>query len=145
MSSILCWLGRQNSGPGFVSRDPLSRDGTNFWVLRASKSIPRLSMPSHTQNLLVSAVRCTSRQCGVQATINLIHRTEFHGTIPFKCGASSIPGGLGECSPHYTGPRAWKVAPALAVGCTIVMKPSEITPLTALVRHSERPPSPIVF
>ncbi|KAF9263495.1 NAD-aldehyde dehydrogenase [Marasmius fiardii PR-910] len=27
---------------------------------------------------------------------------------------------------------AWKVAPALAVGCTIVMKPSENTPLTAL-------------
>ncbi|KZS97561.1 NAD-aldehyde dehydrogenase, partial [Sistotremastrum niveocremeum HHB9708] len=27
---------------------------------------------------------------------------------------------------------AWKVAPALATGCTIVMKPSEITPLTAL-------------
>ncbi|KAG2013751.1 aldehyde dehydrogenase, variant 2 [Coprinopsis cinerea AmutBmut pab1-1] len=27
---------------------------------------------------------------------------------------------------------AWKVAPALAVGCTIVMKPSEMTPLTAL-------------
>ncbi|KAF8627238.1 hypothetical protein AX15_004472 [Amanita polypyramis BW_CC] len=27
---------------------------------------------------------------------------------------------------------AWKVAPALAAGCTIVMKPSEWTPLTAL-------------
>ncbi|OBZ71778.1 Aldehyde dehydrogenase [Grifola frondosa] len=27
---------------------------------------------------------------------------------------------------------AWKVAPALACGCTIVMKPSEITPLTSL-------------
>ncbi|KAF8529070.1 aldehyde dehydrogenase domain-containing protein [Hysterangium stoloniferum] len=27
---------------------------------------------------------------------------------------------------------SWKVAPALAVGCTIVMKPSENTPLTAL-------------
>jgi aldehyde dehydrogenase (NAD+) len=27
----------------------------------------------------------------------------------------------------------WKVAPALAVGCTIVMKPSELTPLTAMV------------
>ncbi|KAI0321810.1 NAD-aldehyde dehydrogenase [Amylostereum chailletii] len=27
---------------------------------------------------------------------------------------------------------AWKIAPALATGCTIVMKPSEITPLTAL-------------
>lgn len=43
------------------------------------------------------------------------------------------------------GPRAWKVAPALAVGCTIVMKPSEITPLTALVRRSEWPPPLIVF
>lgn len=28
---------------------------------------------------------------------------------------------------------AWKIAPALAVGCTIVMKPSELTPLTSLV------------
>lgn len=27
----------------------------------------------------------------------------------------------------------WKVAPALAAGCTMVLKPSEITPLTALV------------
>jgi len=27
---------------------------------------------------------------------------------------------------------AWKVAPALACGCTVVMKPSELTPLTAL-------------
>lgn len=34
--------------------------------------------------------------------------------------------------------RAWKVAPALACGCTIVMKPSEFTPLSALVRA---PPS----
>ncbi|MEO5568496.1 MAG: aldehyde dehydrogenase family protein, partial [Gemmatimonadaceae bacterium] len=28
---------------------------------------------------------------------------------------------------------AWKVAPALAAGCTIVMKPAEFTPLSALV------------
>ena len=27
---------------------------------------------------------------------------------------------------------AWKVAPALATGCTVVLKPSELTPLTAL-------------
>lgn len=27
----------------------------------------------------------------------------------------------------------WKVAPALAVGCTVVIKPAEQTPLTALM------------
>lgn len=27
---------------------------------------------------------------------------------------------------------SWKVAPALATGCTVVIKPSELTPLTAL-------------
>lgn len=26
----------------------------------------------------------------------------------------------------------WKIAPALATGCTVVIKPSELTPLTAL-------------
>jgi aldehyde dehydrogenase (NAD+) len=31
----------------------------------------------------------------------------------------------------------WKVAPALAAGCTIVMKPSELTPLTAMVLCDE--------
>lgn len=28
---------------------------------------------------------------------------------------------------------AWKIGPALAAGCTVVMKPSELTPLTALM------------
>src|SRR5918995_969603 len=28
---------------------------------------------------------------------------------------------------------AWKIAPALAAGCTVVLKPAEFTPLTALV------------
>lgn len=32
--------------------------------------------------------------------------------------------------------RAWKIGPALAVGCTVVLKPSELTPLPALVCHS---------
>ena len=27
---------------------------------------------------------------------------------------------------------SWKVAPALAAGCTIVLKPSSVTPLTAI-------------
>lgn len=29
---------------------------------------------------------------------------------------------------------AWKIAPALAVGCSIVFKPAENTPLSSLVR-----------
>jgi acyl-CoA reductase-like NAD-dependent aldehyde dehydrogenase len=28
--------------------------------------------------------------------------------------------------------NSWKIAPALAAGCTIVLKPSELTPITAL-------------
>jgi acyl-CoA reductase-like NAD-dependent aldehyde dehydrogenase len=28
--------------------------------------------------------------------------------------------------------QAWKMAPALAAGCTVVLKPAEQTPLTAL-------------
>lgn len=40
---------------------------------------------------------------------------------------------------------AWKVAPALAAGCTVVLKPSEVTPLTALqlaeiAQEAELPP-----
>lgn len=40
---------------------------------------------------------------------------------------------------------AWKVAPALAAGCTVVLKPSEVTPLTALqlaeiAREAKLPP-----
>lgn len=40
---------------------------------------------------------------------------------------------------------AWKIAPALAAGCTVVLKPAETTPLTALllaeiIRDAELPP-----
>jgi len=28
---------------------------------------------------------------------------------------------------------AWKVAPALAAGCTVILKPAEQTPITALL------------
>src|SRR5205807_3955904 len=40
---------------------------------------------------------------------------------------------------------AWKVAPALAAGCTVVLKPAETTPLTAMIfadicRQADLPP-----
>ncbi len=58
----------------------------------------------------------------------------FHGIILSTCGLSMAAPPYVITS-HRLIPRAWKVAPALAVGCTLVMKPSELTPLTALVRH----------
>jgi betaine-aldehyde dehydrogenase len=43
---------------------------------------------------------------------------------------------------------AWKIAPALAAGCTVVLKPSEITPLTALelgaIAHEARLPAGVL-
>ena len=42
--------------------------------------------------------------------------------------------GVAACISHWNLPLylfTWKIAPALAAGCTIVAKPSEITPLTA--------------
>lgn len=61
------------------------------------------------------------------------------GTIPSVCGKFSIDsngenGKVWSCDERKYVCRGWKVGPALATGCTIVMKPSEVTPLTALVR-----------
>src|SRR6266851_2834193 len=50
--------------------------------------------------------------------------------------ASSIkPGGVVGAIVPWNYPlqlAVWKVAPALACGCSVVLKPSELTPLTAL-------------
>lgn len=40
---------------------------------------------------------------------------------------------------------AWKIGPALAAGCTVIMKPSELTPITAnvmcdLIKEAGFPP-----
>lgn len=57
--------------------------------------------------------------------------TESPGTTLSTCGMYPATVSRNRISPRAC--RSWKVAPALACGCTIVMKPSEITPLTALV------------
>lgn len=53
----------------------------------------------------------------------------------FTCIARKEPLGVAGAIIPWNFPMlmaAWKVAPALAAGCTIVLKPSELTPLTAL-------------
>ncbi|NQY64696.1 MAG: aldehyde dehydrogenase family protein [Alteromonadaceae bacterium] len=53
----------------------------------------------------------------------------------FSCKVSKEPIGVAGAIIPWNFPMlmaAWKVAPALAAGCTMVLKPSEITPLTAL-------------
>jgi len=66
---------------------------------------------------------------------------KIHGkTIPmedgFFCYTSHEPIGVVGAIVPWNYPlmlAAWKVAPALAVGCTVVLKPAEFTPLSALL------------
>ena len=71
---------------------------------------------------------------------DLAERSVMHETIAlpderFECVVRYEPVGVvGQIIP-WNYPllmAAWKVAPALAAGCTCVLKPSEFTPLTAL-------------
>ncbi len=53
----------------------------------------------------------------------------------FECKVRYEAAGVAGCIVPWNYPllmAAWKVAPALAAGCTVVLKPSELTPLTAL-------------
>ncbi|KWU44406.1 NAD-aldehyde dehydrogenase [Rhodotorula sp. JG-1b] len=61
-------------------------------------------------------------------TIETTPKTKLAYTLlePFGVCGQIIPWN------YPIGMWGWKVAPALAAGCTIVMKPSELTPLTAL-------------
>ena len=71
--------------------------------------------------------------------IPLVARHFYHHAGWAQLLESEFPGyeGVGVCGQiiPWNFPLlmlAWKVAPALAAGCTIVMKPAEFTPLTAL-------------
>ncbi|WP_020087008.1 aldehyde dehydrogenase family protein [Hyphomicrobium zavarzinii] len=53
----------------------------------------------------------------------------------FKTTVKYVPAGVAGLIVPWNYPllmAAWKVAPALAAGCTLVLKPSEFTPLTAI-------------
>lgn len=59
--------------------------------------------------------------------------------VRFDCRVRRYPVGVvGQIIP-WNYPllmAAWKIAPALAAGCTVILKPSELTPLTALALGS---------
>src|ERR1043165_7902048 len=72
--------------------------------------------------------------------IPLVARHFYHHAGWAQLLDSEFPGyeGVGVCGQiiPWNFPLlmlAWKVAPALAAGCTIIMKPAEFTPLTALL------------
>lgn len=55
--------------------------------------------------------------------------------VSYHTYTQSVPVGVVGAIVPWNGPfvmAAWKIATALAAGCTIVLKPSELTPLTAL-------------
>ena len=57
------------------------------------------------------------------------------GDDRFSCEVIKEPAGVAAAIIPWNFPvlmASWKVAPALAAGCTIVLKPSEVTPLTAM-------------
>lgn len=63
-----------------------------------------------------------------------VHPVSAHGG-PFLSHTQSAPVGVVGAIVPWNGPlimAAWKIAPALAAGCTVVLKPSELTPYTAL-------------
>ena len=70
------------------------------------------------------------------ATAILHGQSELHATdLDVLNYTLRRPAGVAACISPWNLPLyllTWKVAPALAAGCTVVAKPSEITPMTAL-------------
>ncbi|KAG5637839.1 hypothetical protein H0H81_003044 [Sphagnurus paluster] len=92
----------------------------------ADKIIGQYFRPSHSPLKSTINLKLLSRVMTQLVSVVKL----FPGTIPSTCGLFIIFFERIDFSLSQS--RAWKVAPALAVGCTIVMKPSEVTPLTAL-------------
>ncbi len=72
-------------------------------------------------------VPLVARHFGYYAGIAELIEAEMPGTAPVGVCAAVIPWNFPLLM------LAWKVAPALAAGCTVVLKPAEYTPLTALL------------
>jgi betaine-aldehyde dehydrogenase len=70
--------------------------------------------------------------------LDLDRRQDSPVAVPdsgFRASMRLEPAGVAALTVHWNFPlvtTAWKVAPALSAGCTVVLKPSEITPLVEL-------------
>jgi len=73
---------------------------------------------------------------GLAEDLDMSSQTDIPVSEPrFSCKVVREPLGVAGAIIPWNYPllmAAWKVAPALAAGCTMVLKPSEVTPLTAL-------------
>jgi len=68
-----------------------------------------------------------------QASVHLASEAHITGTEAVNY-TLRVPAGVAGCISPWNLPLylfTWKIAPALAVGCTVVAKPSELTPMTA--------------
>src|SRR6185369_15432576 len=68
-----------------------------------------------------------------QAAIHLATEAHVTGTEAVNY-TLRVPNGVAGCISPWNLPLylfTWKIAPALAAGCTVVAKPSELTPMTA--------------
>ena len=140
MSALLRRLGRQDYWPGkkSISKQILHDPLIAIFLLmnRPSKSITKQSSHSRATILLEYVDRCKFASSNI---ILLTHRYWQHSVELSYQHVVSLYGLSWSLLVEVRLVRAWKVAPALAVGCTVVMKPSELTPLTALVCSSIQP------
>lgn len=81
------------------------------------------------------AIGCFEYYAGLAEQINDAGELVTLPDKRFRCRVFREPVGVAGQIIPWNYPllmAAWKVAPALAAGCTMVLKPSELTPLTAL-------------
>ncbi|KAH9846702.1 NAD-aldehyde dehydrogenase [Lenzites betulinus] len=111
--------------------DLIERDAEELAELEALNNGKPVKIARHID--VAESIKCLRYYAGwadkiLGQTIEVDNKTKFAFTRHDPIGV------CGQIIPwnYPIGMWTWKVAPALACGCTIVMKPSEITPLTAL-------------
>ncbi len=101
---------------------------------------------------IADAAGCFDYYAGLAEGADLLSEQSIN--VPderFRCSVIKEPVGVVAAIIPWNFPllmASWKVAPALAAGCTVVLKPSELTPLTALeladIAHSAGLPAGVL-